>query len=130
MKCTDSALGASSCLRVRLPATRACAIIWPPKVRIGFLLGWLPRKVSSPVRRISRTASSCSKSLTGKCAPGSVGGLLTASYLGRIVGPAELVVVLADPVHVDHVGRAYCARRCACDDDHQITALVPAEFQQ
>src|SRR4051794_33675865 len=113
MKCADSALGGRSYLSVRLPATSACAIIWPPKVRIGFLLGWLPTNVSSSVRFRSSTASSCSKSLTGKTSP-----LLW------------LVVVLADPVHVDHVGRAYCARRGAGDDDHQVTTLVAVQGQQ
>ena len=32
---------------MRLPATNDCAIIWPPNVRIGFLLGCEPTNVSS-----------------------------------------------------------------------------------
>ena len=50
MKCTDSVLGGRSCFSVRLAATKACAIIWPPNVRIGFLLGCEPVNVSSSTR--------------------------------------------------------------------------------
>ena len=48
MKCADSELGGRSRVRVRAAATKDCAIISPPNVRGGFLLGWVPTKTSSP----------------------------------------------------------------------------------
>ena len=39
MKCAEIVLGGSFSDTVRLPATKDCAIIWPPNVRTGFLLG-------------------------------------------------------------------------------------------
>ena len=47
---------------VRLPATNACAIIWPPNVRTGLRLGCEPTNVSSSTRFRSSIASSSSKS--------------------------------------------------------------------
>ncbi len=62
MKCTDRALGGRSWTRVRVAATNAWAIIWPPKVRTGFLCGCAPAKTSSPIGESSRIAISSSKS--------------------------------------------------------------------
>ena len=62
MKCAEIVLGGSFSDTVRLPATKACAIIWPPNVRTGFLLGCEPTNVSSAIRLRSSTASSSSKS--------------------------------------------------------------------
>ncbi len=42
----------------------------------------------------------------------------------------SLVVFLPDPVHVDQVGRAYCARRGAGHDDHEVALVVAAEGEQ
>ena len=47
---------------LRLAATNACAIIWPPKVRTGFLLGCPPMKALSSTWVTSRIAISSSKS--------------------------------------------------------------------
>src|SRR5882757_4451374 len=121
MKCIDSALGGRSCRNVRLAATNACAIIWPPNVRGGFLLGCPPVNVSSSTRWRSSTANNSLRSAFDA---------LRASGSSPADTGALLVVVLADPVHVDQVGRAYCAGRGACDDDHQVTPLVAAELQQ
>ena len=49
MKCAEIVLGGSFSDTVRLPATNDCAIIWPPNVRTGFLLGCEPTKVSSAI---------------------------------------------------------------------------------
>src|ERR1700731_1524096 len=115
-KCTDSALGGRpSRTSVRLLATNDCAMSWPPKVRIGFLLGWDPVNRSSEMRFRSSTASSSSKSLPAGTGPRS---------------PCRLDVVLPDPVHMDQVGRPYCARWRARDDDHQVAALVATELEQ
>lgn len=49
----------------------------------------------------------------------------------RCVADAELlVVVLADPVHVDQIGRAYCPGWSARDDDHEISPLIALHLQQ
>src|ERR1700751_2603305 len=117
-KCTDRALGGrSSRTSVRLLATNDCAMSWPPKVRIGFLLGCDPMNNSSATRLRASVASSSSKSAFGS-QPAGTGA------------PCALEVVLPDPVHVDQVGRAYCARWRARDDDHQVAALVAAQFDQ
>ena len=50
MKCTDNALGGSFGLTVRLPATNAWAIIWPPNVRTGLRAGVPPKNVSGAPR--------------------------------------------------------------------------------
>ena len=59
---TDIALGGVGYFRLRPAATNACAIIWPPNVRTGFLLGWAPEKVFSSRCSRCRIASSSSKS--------------------------------------------------------------------
>src|SRR5882757_2643947 len=91
MKCTERALGGRlSRIRVRLLATNDCAMSCPPKVRIGFLLGWDPTNRSSPTRLRSSTASNSSKSVFG-------------SWPAGTGPPYGLEVVLPDPVHVDQV---------------------------
>src|ERR1700733_14635516 len=95
-KCTERALGGRlSRIRVRLLATNDCAMSCPPKVRIGFLLGWDPRKRSSSTRLRSSAASSWPKSVFGPRSDSKPAG--TGS-------PCALEVVLPDPVHVDQVG--------------------------
>src|SRR5262245_49953446 len=56
-----------------------------------------------------------------------VGGTPTTRRARLVV---RLNVVLPDPMHVDQIRGAYCAGWSARDDDHQIAALVAAQFQQ
>src|ERR1700727_695827 len=99
-KCTERALGGRlSRIRGRLLAAKDCAMSCPPKVRIGFLLGWDPRNRSSSMRLRSSAASNSSKSDVQ-----SVFGSRSDSKPAGTGSPCALEVVLADPVHVDQVG--------------------------
>ena len=40
------------------------------------------------------------------------------------------MVVLPDPVDMNQIGRAYCARRSARDDDDQVATLEAAHLQE
>src|SRR5690242_21957077 len=83
------------------------------------------------MRSSSSTASSSSKSPSGTAVPYLLrwSDCSTRLTLRRLI-VVRLDVVLPDPVHVNQVGRAYCAGWRAGDDDHQIAALVAAELQQ
>src|SRR5262245_60325640 len=135
MKCAEMLLGGSSSDTVRLPATNDCASIWPPNVRTGFLLGCEPTKVSSAICLRSSIPSSSSKSAVDtQTPPDPIVGLQLSSDSPQR-GARRLIVVrldvfLPDPMHVDQIRGAYCAGRSARDDDHQIAALVAAQFQQ
>ena len=111
MKCTDSALGGRSCLqraagrderlRHHLAAERADRVL----ARVGADERVVVDLVE--VENRQQLVEVCRSTLRGL-----------------------LEVVLPDPVHVDQIGGAYCARRSACDDDHQVTALVAAQLEQ
>src|SRR6201992_2530645 len=135
MKCTESAPGGrSSRSSVRLLATNDCAMSWPPNVRIGFLLGCDPMNSSSDTRLRSSTANSSSKSdsIFSALFVGSSGafGSLPDGTGSPLCLTSSLNVILPDAVHMDEVGRAYCARRRARDDDHQVTPPIAAQPEQ